>query len=311
MPKKIEPSQTILVGTASWSDPGFVERWYPNRLPPGQRLRWYAQHFDMVEVNSTFYSIPDARTIERWCRSTPDLFIFDVKLHKLLSRHSTTLKLLPAKLQRVAETDQNGKVMLTKEIEAAVIEEFVGAVEILRRSGKLGALLLQLSPEFSPRKHDLSELDDLLESLQAYRVAIEFRNRNWVEEERLAGTLSFLNNHSATLVSVDAPADKHFMIMPSDLDEITNPGLAYLRLHGRNARGYLRGKTVAARFDYDYSEKEIDEIAERTRKLAGKAKETHVVFNNNNLDYAPRGALNLRVVLGQLVTRMPRQAELF
>src|SRR5712691_12797600 len=79
----------ILVGTASWSDPGFVRHWYPKNLRAYERLGWYAQHFEMVEVNSTFYSVPDLRMVERWCAATPDGFTFDVKLHQLFSRHST------------------------------------------------------------------------------------------------------------------------------------------------------------------------------------------------------------------------------
>jgi uncharacterized protein YecE (DUF72 family) len=110
---------------------------------------------------------------------------------------------------------------------------------------------------------------------------------------------------------VDAPAAEHFTIMPSDLNEITSPQFAYLRLHGRNAEGYLKGKTVAARFDYNYSAGEIDEIAKRTRRLAEAAPEVHVVFNNNNLDYAPRAAIRLRAALGQIVAQTPETAELF
>src|SRR5437660_42356 len=75
-------TEKILVGTASWSDPGFVERWYPKRMPAGERLAWYAGHFEMVEVNSTFYSVPDSKLVERWCRTTPATFTFNVKLHK-------------------------------------------------------------------------------------------------------------------------------------------------------------------------------------------------------------------------------------
>ena len=68
---------------------------------------------------------------------------------------------------------------------------------------------------------------------------------------------------------------------------------------------------MAARFDYDYSDREIDDVAERTRKLAKEAKEVHVVFNNNNLDYAPRAALRLRAALGQYVAPPPETPELF
>ncbi len=301
----------ILVGTASWSDPGFVEHWYPKKMPAGDRLAWYAQHFEMVEVNSTFYAAPDARMVERWCRSTPDGFTFDVKLHQLLSRHSTNVKLLPPALQRGAEVDAKGRVKLTPEIEQAMIEQFRKSIEILEGSGKLGALLLQLSPAFSPKMHTLSELDDLLGALGKYRIAIELRNRNWAEGEQLKATLDFLRAHSAAFVLVDAPAAKHFTIMPPDLNEITNPQLAYLRLHGRDARAYTTGKTVASRFNYDYSDAEIEEVAQRARELAREAKKVHVVFNNNALDYAPHAASRMRAALGQIIAKTPRQTELF
>src|SRR4051812_7218496 len=150
--KKGKSESRILVGTASWSDPGFVEHWYPKKMPAGERLAWYAQHFALVEVNSSFYSVPDARLVERWCAMTPDGFVFDVKLHQLLSRNSTNRKLLAHSLQKIAETDAKGRVNLKPKIERAMIAEFRRPLEILRREMKLGALLLQLSPGFSPRK---------------------------------------------------------------------------------------------------------------------------------------------------------------
>ena len=104
------------------------------------------------------------------------------------------------------------------------------------------------------------------------------------------------------LLNVDAPESDHFTVMPWDLDEVTNPNVAYLRLHGRNAKAYIAGKTVAARFDYDYNDEEIAEVAERSRKLARQAREVHAIFNNNNLDYAPRAALRLRKALDQIVS---------
>src|SRR4051794_14913011 len=141
-------SGRILVGTASWSDPGFVERWYPKKMPPHERLGWYAQHFEMVEVNSTFYSVPDIRTVERWCAATPNNFVFDVKLHQLFSFHSTQSKLLPPGLQRLAPTDSKGKVNVSPALRDALLEVFLGTMTILEAAGKLGVFLLQLSPAF-------------------------------------------------------------------------------------------------------------------------------------------------------------------
>jgi len=304
-------SGKILVGTASWSDPGFVERWYPKKLPAGDRLSWYAQHFDLVEVNSTFYSAPEPRMVERWCAATPDEFTFDVKLHQLFSFHSTPAKLLPPDLQSRAETDVKGKVKPTREMQEALLKVFLRAIEIFRRAEKMGVLLLQLSPAFSPRKHELNELEPLIGMLNGYELAIEFRNRNWAIGDHLQSTIDFVRKHGAIFVNVDAAASDHFTVMRSDVDEVTNPNVGYLRLHGRNAKAYITGKTVAARFDYDYNEKEIADVAERSRKLAKEARELHVIFNNNNLDYAPRAAIRLRKALGQIVNAPAETLELF
>jgi uncharacterized protein YecE (DUF72 family) len=172
--------------------------------------------------------------------------------------------------------------------------------------------LLQLSPAFSPRKHELGELKPLIEKLADYSLAIEFRNRNWAVGDQLRLTIDFLRKHRVAFVNVDAPSTDHFSIMPADLDAITEPEFSYLRMHGRDAKAYLTGKTVAARFNYDYSDKEIDELAERSQRLAREVKDVHVVFNNNNLDYAPRAAMRLRKALGQSVAVPSSQTrELF
>jgi len=304
-------SGKILVGTASWSDPGFVERWYPKKLPAGDRLPWYAQHFELVEVNSTFYSVPEPRMVERWCAATPHDFTFDVKLHQLFSFHSTPAKLLPPDLQSRAETDSKGNVRPTPGIQEAVLRSFLRAIAIFRSAGKMGALFLQLSPAFSPRKYELNELEPLIEMVNGYELAIEFRNRNWAIGDRLQSTIDFVRKHGAIFVNVDAPQSDHFTVMRSDVDEVTNANVAYLRLHGRNAKAYITGKTVAARFDYDYNEKEIAEVAERSGKFAREARELHVIFNNNNLDYAPHAALRLRKALGQIVNASAETLELF
>jgi uncharacterized protein YecE (DUF72 family) len=301
----------ILVGTASWSDPGFVERWYPKKMAAGERLGWYAQHFELVEVNSTFYSVPEPRLVERWCAATPDDFTFDVKLHQLFSFHSTPVKLLPPELQRRAETDAKGKVKSTPDLQEALLKIFLRSMSIIRNARKLSVLLLQLSPAFSPRKHQLSELEPLIEMLNDYDLAIEFRNRNWAVGDQLESTMDFVREHRAIFVNVDAPESDHFTVMPSNVEEVTNPKIAYLRLHGRNAKAYITGKTVAARFDYDYDDREIAEVADRSNELARRAREVHVIFNNNNLDYAPRAALRLRKALGQIVRTPPQTQELF
>src|SRR2546423_4473479 len=155
----------ILVGTASWSDPGFVADWYPKGLPASQRLAWYAERLNLVELNSSFYAIPRQQQVEGWCRQTPDGFVFDVKLHKLLSRHSASVDLLPPDLRKMAVTDK-ARVRLTPELEKAVAKRFLEEIAPFCESGKLGALVLQLSPAFRPKTNKLTELDDLFGVLQ-------------------------------------------------------------------------------------------------------------------------------------------------
>ncbi len=71
----------IVVQTSSWGDPEFVGTWYPADLPARERLRWHAQWFDAVEVNTSFYAVPDPGTVATWAREVPQDFTFDVKLH--------------------------------------------------------------------------------------------------------------------------------------------------------------------------------------------------------------------------------------
>jgi uncharacterized protein YecE (DUF72 family) len=291
-------SGRILVGTSSWADPGFVKEWYPPKLAARERLPWYAQRFGYVELNSSFYAVPDRNTVHKWVKETPDDFVFDVKVHRLLSRHSAQVQSLPPELRDEAPTTGRGRVQLTDDLEAALAKRLVEETGPLAEAGKLGAYLVQLTPAFSPR-HSLEELDNLIDALKPHRVAVELRNRNWVSDNRREETLRWFADRDVVFVDVDAPPEDHFSIMPSGLDAVTAGELAYLRLHGRNGDGYLKGKSVAERFGWRYDDKELEEIAGRVRGLAEQAAEVHVAFNNNRGDDAPTAAQRFRSLLGQ------------
>jgi uncharacterized protein YecE (DUF72 family) len=300
---------TILVGTSSWADPGFVKEWYPPGMPSRDRLAWYAEHFEAVEVNSSFYAVPERSTVRRWSKVTPEGFIFDVKVHQLLSRHSAKLESLPPELRDGVETTGGGRVVLTPELERAVARALVEAVEPLEEDGKLGAFLIQLTPGFSPRKHSLDELEGLLEALAPHRVAVELRNRGWVRDEREDETLRWFSEREVAFVCVDAPPAEDFQILPP-IDAVTRDDIAYMRLHGRNTEGYLKGKTVAERFGWVYTDEELEEIAGRARGLAESAGEVHVMFNNNRDDDAPSSARRFRSLLGQDPGSPPERDQL-
>jgi uncharacterized protein YecE (DUF72 family) len=288
----------IYVGTSSWADPGFVAEWYPKKMVARDRLAWYAERFEAVELNSSFYAVPEAEMAARWAEVTPDGFLFMVKLHRLLSRHSGEVGSLPPDLRGEADVDGRGRVRLDADLEQALAEAVVDAVAPLREAGKLGGFLLQLSPSFSPKAHELEELRPLVERLAPHRTAIELRNRNWVDGERTKETLAAISDLGAAWVGVDAPQADHFTIMPP-IDAVTDDRLAYLRAHGRNADGYLKGRTVAERFGWEYSDEELGEIAGRATELAERAEIVNVAFNNNRGRDAPASARRMRELLGQ------------
>jgi len=312
----------IVVGTSSWADPGFIKDWYPPKMPAGQRLGWYAERFEAVELNASFYAVPERDTVRRWVDVTPDGFTFDVKLHRLLSRHSASLDSLPPSLRERARTTPRGRVVLEEGLELALIEELLDAIEPLETAGKLGALLLQTTPAFKPRRRDeadargrsqadrsdsddespgpnrLVELEPLVAAVAPRKLALELRNRHWVEGEQLSETLAWCSEHGVAFVCVDAPPGDHFSIMPA-VDAVTRDDLAYVRLHGRDTHGYLTGKTVAERFGWVYGDEELEEVAGRAHSLADQAAEVHVLFNNNRDDDAPSAARRFRALLGQ------------
>jgi uncharacterized protein YecE (DUF72 family) len=291
-------SGRILIGTSSWADPGFVKEWYPPKMAAKERLPWYAQRFQTVELNSSFYAVPDRSTVHQWVAATPDEFVFDVKVHRALSRHAAPLDSLPPDLRDGVATTERGRIRLSAELEVAIARRLVEETAPLAVAGKLGAYLVQLTPAFAPRRHELEELDALVEAFAPHLVAVELRHRGWVREKRIERTLGWFSERGVAFVCVDAPPGDEIPIMPP-LDAVTNERLAYLRAHGRNTEGYLRGRSVAERFAWRYSDEELEEIGGRVGSLAEQAGEVHVAFNNNRGDDAPTAAQRFRALLGQ------------
>jgi uncharacterized protein YecE (DUF72 family) len=286
----------IVIGTSSWADPGFVEEWYPDGLPPRERLPYYAERFEGVEVNSTFYAIPSPTTTANWAKVTPDDFTFDVKVHRLLSRHAAGPSSLPKDLRSRARTNERGRLKLTERLEAAVADRLLEGVEPL--GDKLSTFLMQLTPAFGPRDHKLDELAPLVERLStAAPVAIEPRNRFWLDECRVERTLGWYEDHGAVFVSIDGPQGSNAPTIMPPIDAVTRRDVAYLRAHGRNLQGYLRGRSVPERFGYQYDDDELRELAGRAQELAGQAGEVRMMFNNNRGADAPQAAQRMRELL--------------
>jgi uncharacterized protein YecE (DUF72 family) len=274
---------SFVVATGGWS----VADWYPKGVEARDRLAALAERLDAVEVDSSFYALPAARTVERWAAITPERFTFTAKLHRALSRHAAPLKSLPADLRDGVRETERGRVVLDERLELALCERTLQVFEPLFAAGRLSCLLLQLTPAFNPGEHALAELEPLVQALAPVPVAIELRHRDWLN--RRDETLGWFRDVGAAFVSVDAPRTDAPVAMPPE-DAVTRGDLAYLRAHGRNAEGYLKGRSAAERFDYAYTDGELDELAERARGLDAE----RVVCVLSNGAHALDSALGLR-----------------
>ena len=271
----------IRVGTCSWADESLSKLWYPRGVKPGERLAYYARHFDTVEVDSTYYRLPAEQMVERWAERTPEGFVMHVKAFGVMTRHPVSLEALPPDLREQATADDRGRVERpSRELRAEVFRRFRDALEPLRAAGKLGGILFQLPSYIVFRPHSFEYLEWAREQLDGDELLVEFRHRSWLDDENREATLSFLEGLGATHVIVDAPKTEARNLVPTVL-ALTSPTL-YVRFHGRNAATWnVRGRSAAERFDYLYSDEELAEWVEPLRELGGRAEAAYAFFNNN------------------------------
>ena len=280
----------IRIGTCSWADEALTKHWYPPGVRSGEeRLRYYAEHFDTVEANSTYYRLPDAEMASRWAERTPDGFVMHVKAFGVMTRHPVKAEALPTDLRSKAPVDERGRVdRPTREFRAEVFTRFHEALEPLRAAGKLGGILMQFPSYVVYKPASLEYLEWAHEQLHGDEMLVEFRHRSWLDDQHRAETLAFLEQLGASYVAVDAPKTDAKNLVPTVVAR-TSP-TAYVRMHGRNAKTWnVRGGSASERFDYLYSEEELAEWIEPLRELSEGADRAYVLFNNNRWSRAPRG----------------------
>jgi uncharacterized protein YecE (DUF72 family) len=280
----------IRIGTCSWADDALSKHWYPKGLPAGERLGYYAQHFDTVEVDSTYYRLPGEEMVARWAERTPDEFVMHVKAFGLMTRHPVKLEALPPDLRDDAPTDDKGRVERPpREFRAEVFRRFLEALEPLRSAGKLGGILFQFPSYVVYKDRSLDYLQWAREQLGDDEMLVEFRHVSWLDDEHRDETLRFLEELRATHVIVDAPRIEGAKNVTPAVLALTSP-TAYVRFHGRNADTWnKRGGSAAERFDYLYSNDELQEWVGPLRELAGQAEQAYAFFNNNATSPDGRG----------------------
>ena len=272
----------VRIGTCSWADEALSKHWYPKGLPAGGRLSYYAQHFDAVEVDSTYYRLPAEEMVRRWAERTPDGFVMHVKAFGLMTRHPVKVEALPPDLRDDAPTDDKGRVERpSREFRGEVFRRFLDALEPLRSAGKLGGILFQFPSYVVYKDASLDYLQWANEQLGDDEMLVEFRHVSWLDDEHRDDTLRFLEELHATHVIVDAPRIEGAKNVAPTVLALTSP-TAYVRFHGRNADTWnKRGGSASERFDYLYSDEELQEWIGPLRDLAGQAEQAYAFFNNN------------------------------
>jgi uncharacterized protein YecE (DUF72 family) len=276
----------VLVGTCNWSD---FQGFYPKGLKPEQRIVYYSQHFPIVEIDSTFYRLMPPRNFELWCERTPDNFVFDVKAYRTLTKHGE-------RYERGARHDAQDADL------SARVEEFrafAESLQPLKDAGKLRAILFQFPPWFTARPSNYAYLAEIRARFPDDLLAVEFRHRSWLEEDRAGETFDKLREFGLAYTAVDQPQLGSGSIPP--IAEVTNPALSIVRFHGRNYNTwYVKdAKSSADRFDYLYSPEELKEWVPTVERLAQAANEVHLLMNNNRGNYAIVNAQDMMRLLGQ------------
>ena len=282
------------------------------------RLRHYASVFDVVEMNSSYYAIPDIRNTQRWVDRTPAGFVFHVKAYSLLTGHHPRAETVPADLTALLPTSprrtRRGEIDATSFSPEAVdraFHLFRTAVRPIAEAGKLGYVLFQFAPWVHFDSTRLDYLASLPARLPGWTIAIEFRHRSWLPDH-LDETLRALGDARLAHVIVDAPPGGHAIPRITTATART----AVFRLHGRNAEGWLRQlrgeePSVREKYDYLYSEGELRALLPEIEAVGEETEEVFISFNNNNRDYPVKNALMMKRLLGQPTPNESTPLDLF
>jgi uncharacterized protein YecE (DUF72 family) len=293
-------SVTLRIGTSGWHYPTGHGTWNGVFYPPGARrgfdeLQFYAEHFDTVEVNSTFYGQPSARVTRGWVARTPPGFEFSIKLYQKFTHPRMFRPRVVRDLPPDVATDPTERDELVDALAAptaADLDEFRHGIEPLASSGRLGALLAQFPPSFKSDTPSRDYLVGLLRALADYQVAVELRHRSWSDD--VAGTVGLLNEGGAAWVQIDEPKFR-LSIQQNRLPNLRS--FYYMRLHGRNAANWWRHEKAEDRYDYLYSREEVREFSDTVDAARRLVKKVYLYTNNH---FSAKSVANATMIKEQL-----------
>jgi uncharacterized protein YecE (DUF72 family) len=286
----------VHIGTSGWSYPSGVGTWngvfYPAKRPRGfDELAYYAEHFDTVEVNSTFYRMPEAEMSRAWLRRTPPSFDFSVKLYQQFTHPDLYLTRPGVSNWDVSQGD---------------LDLFRAGIEPIAVTHRLSAVLLQFPASFQAGDDALAYVDWLLAALSGYPLAVELRHRSW--SDAAPATRQVLESRHAAWVIIDEP--KFATSIRQDMRHLpggpngslgSTASLVYLRLHGRNAAQWWEHERMEDRYDYLYTPTELAPFAEAAQAAASTGRRVLMYLNNHFSAKAVANAAILKHQLGELV----------
>jgi uncharacterized protein YecE (DUF72 family) len=280
----------IRVGTSGWSYPSGKGTWngifypaQPARRPRGtpkfDELSFYAEHFDTVEVNSSFYRVPAVAAVKKWVERTPANFEFSLKLYQKFTHPDMFAKATGGDPSKLGRKD---------------VDEFRLALAPLAEANKLGALLAQFPASFKNEPESRGYLEWLLKSFREYPIAVELRHRSWSEAPK--ETAALLGAFDAALAQIDEPKFKT-SIRQTLLPNVKS--FYYLRLHGRNAAQWWKHDSSEDRYNYLYSAGELEPFAEAAKAASREVKKAYLYANNHFSAKSVANAAILKTQLGQ------------
>lgn len=264
----------LYIGTAGWS----YKDWQPSFYPCAQSkelswLQFYARYFNVVEVNSSYYTYLNPRVVSSWLRQINDVedFQFTVKLHKDFTHNHT----------------------FTSEKAEAVRQN----LDLLKREGRLGGLLLQFPYSFACTDANVEYIARLIEEFEGYTKFVEVRHSSW--QNKRAKKITFC--------TIDQPQiGKSISFKP-----IVGNEKAYIRFHGRNEEAWRKSisnygkkqsyEEQSERYKYLYSPGELVEIDQKLKEIFDKVKEVYVIMNNHPSGDAIANAFELIHLLREKV----------
>ena len=299
----------VLVGTASWTDKTLIAcgRFYPPGTHSAEaRLRFYASQFPLVEVDSSYYAMPSPATAQLWAERTPNDFTMNVKAFRIFTGHQTSPIVLHKDIRAALPPSAKANLYY-KDVAAGLRDElwrrFIEALQPLRAAGKLGLVHFQFPPWLMCNAAGRSHVAHCVERMAGHTLSVEFRHQSWFAPAQAEPTLAFERELGVVHTVVDGP--QGFSNSVPAVWAVTHPAFALLRLHGRNTGTWnVTGATAASdRFNYDYPDPELGELADQVRRLSQAVPKTHVVFNNNMEDQGQRNAATMVRLMAGLTAR--------